>query len=108
MDYRKYYEKITGLKIKKGNEVHHIDCNRANNEIMNLISLPKDVHRRLHVVINNYKIATNNIDEFGYFYNKEKTGILVAISCYLDMKSELWNYLLNRNNLIINNNINNG
>ena len=29
-------------------EVHHIDGNRNNNDVLNLILLPKELHQRLH------------------------------------------------------------
>lgn len=48
-DYVKYYENFFGIKWdRKKYEVHHIDHNRENNDISNLILLPKKVHRNLH------------------------------------------------------------
>lgn len=45
---RKYYEEITGRQIPKGFEVHHIDFDRSNNDINNLVALPKGLHRDYH------------------------------------------------------------
>ena len=48
MNYREFYEDQTGVKIKKGFEIHHIDQNRKNNSIENLIAIPKKLHRQFH------------------------------------------------------------
>ena len=47
MNYRKVYVKENG-KIPKDWEIHHIDFNHNNNNIDNLISLPKIVHVVIH------------------------------------------------------------
>lgn len=47
-NYRKFYEKQTGKKIPKDFDVHHIDFNRENNDIMNLVAIPKELHRNYH------------------------------------------------------------
>lgn len=48
MNYRIFYEKHYKLKIPKNWEIHHIDADRKNNNINNLIMLPKKLHRALH------------------------------------------------------------
>ncbi len=45
--HRYVFEKEAG-KIPENWDVHHIDMNPNNNDIMNLIALPKDVHTSLH------------------------------------------------------------
>lgn len=47
-NYRKKYEDITGVKIPQNHEIHHIDFNRENNEILNLVCLPKELHNKYH------------------------------------------------------------
>ena len=44
----KYVWEYYNGKIPKGYEVHHIDRNRANNDISNLQLLTKEEHKRLH------------------------------------------------------------
>ena len=44
----KYVWEYYNGKIPKGYEVHHIDRNRANNDISNLQLLSKAEHKRLH------------------------------------------------------------
>ena len=45
---RKAYEKILGVKLKKGEEVHHKDHNKENNEKSNLQVLKIKEHKILH------------------------------------------------------------
>lgn len=47
-DYREIYKRHTGKDIPKDFEIHHIDFNRKNNDIENLVALPKEVHQEYH------------------------------------------------------------
>ena len=55
MNYRKFYEKETGHAIPIGYEIHHIDENRDNNKIYNLVMIPKELHEKLHKNFNELK-----------------------------------------------------
>ena len=48
MDYRKLYEQHHNLEIPKEFDVHHIDWNHDNNDIDNLIAIPKEIHKLVH------------------------------------------------------------
>jgi len=48
MNYRKLYEEYHNLKIPKDWDIHHIDADRENNKIDNLIMLPSKLHQALH------------------------------------------------------------
>lgn len=48
MSYIKKYEQHHNVKIEKDWDVHHIDADRSNNDIENLIALPKEFHNVLH------------------------------------------------------------
>lgn len=48
IDYRKIYFDSTGVEIPKNYEIHHIDFDRSNNTIQNLVALPTDIHRLYH------------------------------------------------------------
>jgi hypothetical protein len=50
-NYRKFYEEQTGKKIPKDFDVHHIDFNRNNNDIINLVAIPKKLHKKYHAII---------------------------------------------------------
>lgn len=46
-NYRKIYENYFG-KIPNGCIIHHIDHNKNNNNLKNLLALPKKLHRKYH------------------------------------------------------------
>ena len=48
MTYREIYENSTGQKIPAGFDIHHLDLNHDNNEIVNLLMLPHDLHIQYH------------------------------------------------------------
>lgn len=48
-DYLKFYARYYGITWDHQKfEVHHIDGNRKNNDIDNLLLIPKALHQRLH------------------------------------------------------------
>lgn len=47
-DYRRFYAKFFDITIPPEFDIHHIDFNRENNDIKNLILLPKELHEHLH------------------------------------------------------------
>lgn len=51
IDYRKYYKEYYGIDFGSDYVVHHIDFNQQNNNIYNLILLPKKLHRRYHFIL---------------------------------------------------------
>lgn len=46
--YRYYWEKHHGKKIPKGYHIHHIDGNKDNNSINNLLCVSPEEHKKLH------------------------------------------------------------
>ena len=46
--YKRKYELITKIVQPKNFEIHHIDSNRENNHMMNLVLLPIKLHREYH------------------------------------------------------------
>lgn len=47
MNYRKLYKENIG-KIPKNWDIHHIDFNHDNNDLNNLIAVPKIIHTIIH------------------------------------------------------------
>lgn len=71
MNYRHLYEKETKCKIILNHEVHHIDFNRNNNHISNLVAIDKSLHKNYHTFYNplktilyNLKINNWSIDDY--------------------------------------------
>ena len=47
-DYRKKYKRYYNIEFGKEYAVHHIDGDRSNNDISNLLLLPSKLHSRYH------------------------------------------------------------
>ena len=68
--HREIYEINVG-KIPKGYHVHHIDKNKLNNDINNLIAIPEEFHNQLH-----------ELDKMGVVL-KSKKEVDIALAFYL-------------------------
>lgn len=55
MNYRKKYELYLGYRLTPDIEVHHIDHNRGNDHVSNLVAIPKDLHREYHTYCGYYE-----------------------------------------------------
>ena len=90
MKYRVFYENHYGIKIPPEYEIHHIDFNRENNAIENLLLIPKTLHRKLHKVRNTSCV---NLDGFFDFQGiKEQRPMDYERKCInaaLDVYDEL-------------------
>ena len=51
-NYKKLYAQTYGITWDADLEIHHIDRNRQNNDISNLILLPAYLHHELHNCLN--------------------------------------------------------
>lgn len=56
-------EKMIGRSIKENEVVHHLDLNRSNNRIENLIVLEKGQHTKLHAWIDGGAVTINKTGE---------------------------------------------
>ena len=89
MNYRELYESKTKTKIPNCFDIHHLDFNRDNNDISNLVALPRDLHSKFHIAYNELYIPNksdlipinsfqtgithlciHNMTEFGKVYNE--------------------------------------
>ena len=75
MDYRKFYEEKTGIKACKEEDIHHLDGNRKNNSIYNLVKIPSKLHKQYHcylrIVEDGFKFVNNTSKEFQEAYSWE-------------------------------------
>ena len=71
MNYRKFYSDYFGIKIPKGYVIHHIDGDRSNNDIYNLLLLPQKLHSKYHfykAIIDSWDKSSNLNDIYGNTY----------------------------------------
>jgi hypothetical protein len=105
MNYRKIYENECGIELDSNTEVHHLDCDRNNNDIMNLVALPIAIHNKLHKLKHNYDSSIEIINDCKYLYAKEKIKAIDNISNWIEFKSNILSmYVNNRDSILCNNN----
>lgn len=51
VNYRKIYKDHYNIDFNSEYVIHHIDFDRNNNDISNLLLLPKELHRRYHELL---------------------------------------------------------
>lgn len=51
-NYREKYKRYYGIEFGKEYDIHHIDLNHNNNDIDNLVLLPKELHCKYHFYLN--------------------------------------------------------
>ena len=78
--YRALWEKINGKKIPKGYHIHHLDNDKTNNDIKNLLCLSPLTHFELHQ--KNFELYGNKRDYFSMTY----------LQRYLDEKQDFSKY----------------
>ena len=61
MNYRKKFKEYYGIEFSSDFEVHHIDLNRENNDISNLMILPKKLHHQYHMYLNGTAKANDDV-----------------------------------------------
>lgn len=91
IDYRKYYEDYYGINIQDGFVIHHIDGNRNNNRIDNLLMLPNELHARYHFYKNHFIYMNFELQLFGKKESAWLRGyadIIEECEKYLSMKYE--------------------
>ena len=100
-DYRKIYADYFGIKWdRKIFEVHHLDRNRENNDINNLVLLPKKLHKEYHKIISiiQYDFENGadifNVSNFDIYHANEyiqlfKLKNLIATLCLFQNQYKL-------------------
>ena len=64
-DYRKFYCQQVGKQYDSNKfDIHHINMNRKDNRIENLVALPKKLHRQYHF----YKRVKDSTSEYDLDY----------------------------------------
>ena len=81
-NYKKLYAERFGITWGNDLEIHHIDRNRNNNDISNLILLPGELHRQLHKYLSEVMGGAMIEPSTRYFIERTVYGILNYGSSY--------------------------
>ena len=92
-NYRKYYKEYYNIEFGIDMEVHHIDFNRDNNDIENLLLIPKDTHKLFH---DSLYIFAYNINKMFDMLNTNFNSLNEDTSYYID---NLQNYIIALRNI---------
>lgn len=65
MDYRKLYKEHYCIEFGNDYAVHHIDGDRSNNNISNLLLMPRDIHTKWHNVQPKIEILKSQPIQYG-------------------------------------------
>lgn len=92
MGYRQKYEKAIGFELEKHYEVHHIDHNRKNNKLTNLVALPRDLHNKHYhgKAYPDYIKALDVLKMHGWFSQYDRKYIDRCITEYMNTKERIF------------------
>lgn len=86
-DYRKYFKNYYGIDFSTKYEIHHIDLDHNNNDIDNLMLLPKTLHSKYHMLLNS---TPSMYDIFNKTFNaKIHSNVVCGDGYNLDMCKKL-------------------
>ena len=111
-DYRAKYKRYYNIDFDSDYVIHHIDFDRSNNDIKNLLLLPKELHQRYHFYLSamcgsdwksgkvemktkiSYDLMPYTNDEYiyGFLETVKECRKWLQYKDGLDIKKELSNY----------------
>lgn len=95
-DYRKKYKRHYGVEFGKEFVVHHIDGDRSNNDIENLMLMPRDIHSEYHMAKSQVENMGSVIldTKLGSRYDQMRSMELFYIERFLSVleKTDEWVY----------------
>ena len=109
-DYRKFYAEHYGIKWDpKKFQVHHIDGDRSNNSIENLVLLPTELHQLFHKTpVHDYSANNEPAETFNNCRARFEKAVFNGgrdwlfseeLPRYLDMMAKMvfWGFIKSRN-----------
>lgn len=82
-NYRKKFKKYYGVDFGCKYDIHHLDLNHNNNDISNLMILPRELHNKFHFL-------RNECEKVFPMINFEITGSMLNFNNYsMEMVEEL-------------------
>lgn len=112
MGYREYYIHRTGLDLNKNIHIHHIDMNRDNCNLSNLVHIDKIKHLKYHTYIRYIRSALRRKKETGLNFDSMYGNKWALLYCFpakkhkykwweeiTEIETELYDNLNKRNEL---------
>ena len=100
-NYREKYKRYYQLNFSSEYQIHHIDFNHNNNDISNLLLLPKDLHQKFHRYMNaltpyvgeDKRTISFNINDKNFLYVfssdlEELIGTALEVDNWVEFKRE--------------------
>lgn len=107
-DYRLKYKRYYGIDFNSDYVIHHIDLNHNNNDINNLLLLPKKLHAKYHFYVDimksvklSYRITGNGCNNQNYYLSilYDFLDVLAECNKWHDFKMHLEGYMPNIHNI---------
>lgn len=80
-NYREKYKRYYGIEFGRDYEIHHIDLNHNNNDIDNLVLLPRELHRKYHFYLNAVRKIKNG-ESYMCMFDARVHGNLLNTNSY--------------------------
>lgn len=103
---REFYESETGLKVPDDFEIHHLNQNRKDDAIENLVAIPKKLHTEYHKTfphwITQQPISLDTFTPAGGVAgtNNEFGFVLDSLQNHYEYFSQIQTWVLYRDSLI--------
>jgi hypothetical protein len=109
MNYRQFYEKKIGEKVPKDWHVHHINTNKKDNRIENLVAISRSLHLSYHSALGSFYCISNDfLGHFGACFLKRigyhSKSILKAQNNHISKRKKIEKYIAIRDSKLIKNN----
>lgn len=91
-DYRKKFKRYYDIDFSNQYVIHHIDLNHSNNDISNLMILPKELHNRYHFYLNATLKCNDDKFKREISFDIRPTGCRIGYTSY---EIDMFNGLIN-------------
>lgn len=80
-NYRDFYQDVMQIKLPSDFHVHHINERRGDNDLNNLVALPRELHERYHNLKNDIHFINGDF-QLGAIPYYEINNIIDFFTCY--------------------------
>lgn len=87
--YRSKYKEFYDIDFGPEYAIHHIDFNRDNNDISNLILLPRKLHARYHMCLNAVCLASYECSDLKSMFSLDEIAMHRGYGYCLKMLKQL-------------------